>query len=233
VILYRWAGDGPYSGYQRWETRAGDSLSLAVDRLLDGVESSGTNGDHGRGSSQSTDVLVCTHGRRDVCCGSAGTDLALRLAASGPTPGVTTWRTSHTGGHRFAPTVVVLPQGTGWAYMDPVLVGQVLDRSVPFQDLAPHYRGCAGLGSAQAQAVEREVLIEVGWELLDRPRSAFPTGETSADGGGVLRLEAGADRWEAVVRPGRSLPVPDCMKPLAEAKKTETEWVVSDLRGVA
>jgi hypothetical protein len=236
VILHAGAGGGPfspYSGYQRGETLVGDSLTEAVDRLLDAVGSSPTGGDHGSSSSQPTDVLVCTHGRRDVCCGSAGTDLALRLAAGGPPPGVTTWRTSHTGGHRFAPTVIVLPQGTGWAFMDPVLVGQVLDRSVPFSEVAPHYRGCAGLGSAPAQAMEREVLIEVGWGLLDRPRSAFPTGETSADGGQVFRLEAGADRWEAVVRPGRTLPVPDCMKPLAEAKKSETEWVVSDLRGAA
>lgn len=231
VILH--AGTDPaggFSGYRRSETVASDSLESAVDRLLGASSVSSETSDT---AELTTDVLVCTHGRRDVCCGSAGTDLALRLAAAGAPPGVAHWRTSHTGGHRFAPTVIVLPQGTGWAFMDPVLVGQVLDRSVAFSEVAHHYRGCAGLAGPQAQVVEREVLIDVGWELLDRPRSAFPTGETTADGGTVIRLQAGVDSWEAVVRPGRTLPVPDCMKPLSEAKKTETEWTVSDLRSAA
>jgi len=34
------------------------------------------------------------------------------------------------------------------------------------------------------------------------------------------------------VTPGRSFPVPDCGRPRSEAKKSETEWVVSDLRPV-
>lgn len=231
VILHAAAdvADG-FICYRRWETVASDSLEVAVDRLIE-VASAG--GGRPEPSAQTTDVLVCTHGRRDVCCGSAGTDLALRLAAAGVPPGVATWRTSHTGGHRFAPTVIVLPQGTAWAFMDVELVGRVLDRSVPFSEISHHYRGCAGLGSPQAQVLERQVLIDVGWELLDRARSAYPTGETTADGGTVIRLEAGVDRWEAVVRPGRTLPVPDCMKPLSEAKKTETEWQVSELRSAA
>ena len=49
-----------------------------------------------------TDVLVCTHGTRDTCCGSLGTRLWRDLDAGG----ATVRRTSHTGGHRFAPTAV-------------------------------------------------------------------------------------------------------------------------------
>ena len=215
-----------FGGYHRLQTQVGSSVENAVDRLLaaadDPVASTLSN--------PGTDLLVCTHGRRDVCCGSRGTDLALRLAAGGVPAGVRLARTSHTGGHRFAPTFLVLPQGTGWAFAEVDLVYRVLDRSVPFTEVAAHYRGCAGLGGPQVQAVEREVLSAVGWELLDRPRSGQVTGETTADGGQITTLEAGADRWEAVVRPGRTLPVPDCMKPLAEAKKSETEWAVSGLR---
>lgn len=221
-------GDAGFDGYRRHETAAGESLEDAADRLIAAAES---------GSSSylapGTDLLVCTHGRRDICCGSQGTDLALQLAAAGAPDGVQLWRTSHTGGHRFAPTFLVLPQGTGWAFADIELVGQVLDRSVPFAEVAAHYRGCAGLSGAQVQALERSVLVEAGWELLDRPRTGYLTGETTADGGSIARLESGADCWEGVVRPGRTLPVPDCMKPLSEAKKSETEWVVSDLRSVS
>lgn len=218
VIVHRRPDAGPFSAYLRSEAQQGSSLDEAVRAASVS------------GASDGVDLLVCTHGRRDVCCGSLGTGLAMQLLARGPRAGVTLRRTSHTGGHRFAPTFLVLPQGTAWAFASVELVDQVLDRSVPFADIADHYRGCAGLAGPQVQAVEREVLRQVGWELLDRPRFGYATGESTAGGGSVVRLEAGADGWEAVVRPGRTLPVPDCMKPLSEAKKTETEVVVSDLR---
>jgi hypothetical protein len=223
VILHSRSADGSAPGYGRRETTRGRSLPEAVDRLTGG-DSPPVDG---------VDVLVCTHGRRDACCGSLGTDLALRLAAQGDA-GVNYWRTSHTGGHRFAATFLVLPQGTAWAFADVDLVARVLHRSVPFASVADRYRGCAGLDGPQVQAVERAVLCEVGWDLLDRPRRGYLTGEATT-GGPVVRLEAddgrgGTDSWEAVVSPGRTLSVPDCMKPLAGAYKTETEQSVSDLR---
>lgn len=222
VIVYRRPAGDDFSGYVRASAPRGMSLADAL------ATASAADPD----PSAITDVLVCTHGRRDVCCGSLGTNLAIQLAALEPRPGVGVRRTSHTGGHRFAPTFIVLPQGTAWAFADVTLVDKVLDRSVPFAEVAGHYRGCAGLSGPEVQAVEREALVEVGWQLLDRPRKGYLTGERSAGGQAVVRLEAGADRWEAVVGPGRTLPVPDCMHPLSEAKKTETELVVSGLRAV-
>lgn len=220
VILHEWSGEGLFDGFRRHRARQGASLAATVAGLASRPETGGT------------DVLVCTHGRRDVCCGSLGTNLALQLSARAPSGAgdVRFRRTSHTGGHRFAATFVVLPQGTAWAYADVSLVDQVLERSVPFAEVAGRYRGCAGLRGPQVQALEREVLVSVGWELHDRPRTGSVTGERTADGGLVVGLEAGSDRWEAVARPGRTLPVPDCMKPISEAKKTETEWVISDVR---
>ncbi|MBV9660235.1 MAG: hypothetical protein JO337_03670 [Acidimicrobiales bacterium] len=183
------------------------------------------------------DLLVCTHGRRDVCCGSAGTVLAQQLTSDEWSPGLTLWRTSHTGGHRFAPTFLMLPEATGWAFADPDLARLIAERSVPFARVAAHYRGCAGLPGPTVQAVERQVLTREGWAVLDRPRRGFETGESDQKGGRAVRLEVGDSRgghdaWEAVVAPGRVLPVPDCGQPLSAAKKTETEWIVSDLRQV-
>jgi Sucrase/ferredoxin-like len=56
-------------------------------------------------------LLVCTHGRRDRCCALDGRALVTSLVAAGE-PHV--WESSHLGGHRFAPTALVLP--TGYAY---------------------------------------------------------------------------------------------------------------------
>ena len=227
AILYTTGGDGVFSRFERYATEVDDGLDTAVDRLFEMADLRSHPVETG-----DIDLLVCTHGRRDVCCGSLGTELAFGLAATVQRPDTKVWRTSHTGGHRFAPTVILLPQGTAWAFAGIDVVLKVMDRSVPFAEVAGHYRGCAGLGGSQAQVLEREVLKAVGWELLDRPRRAYLTGELTADGGEIARLESGADRWEGVVRRGRTLPVPDCMKPLEEAKKSETEWTASEVRAV-
>jgi hypothetical protein len=52
--------------------------------------------------------LVCTHGRRDVCCAERGRPVARALASA--VPGAT-WESSHVGGDRFAGNVVAFPHG--------------------------------------------------------------------------------------------------------------------------
>ena len=52
--------------------------------------------------------LVCTNGRHDVCCAIRGRPVAL--AGHQRYPG-RVWECSHTGGHRFSPTGVLLPWG--------------------------------------------------------------------------------------------------------------------------
>jgi hypothetical protein len=175
------------------------------------------------------DVLVCTHGRRDRCCGSLGTPLATELE-SDPTAlaGARLWRTSHTGGHRFAPTAILLPEGTAWAYADTDVLSRVVSRTGPIDDLLPRYRGCAGLGSRAVQALERAVLAEVGWPLLGSPR----WGTEEADGTVTLVVDApaGPARWSAEVAAGRQVPLPDCGAGPESAKKSDQELVVRRLR---
>ncbi|HEX6419750.1 MAG TPA: sucrase ferredoxin [Acidimicrobiales bacterium] len=174
-------------------------------------------------------VLVCTHGRRDACCGALGTRLSTALPGLGP--GVRVWRTSHTGGHRFAPTALLLPEGTAWAYLDlDTLVG-IVDRTLPVDEAARRYRGCTGLDGPEVQAAEREALRRVGWSWLDHRRSGTVVERDGARA--LVRLEAtgpdGAGQvFEAAVEVARVLPVPDCGRPLTEARKTAPEWRVSE-----
>jgi hypothetical protein len=53
--------------------------------------------------------LVCAHGRRDACCARLG--LPLFDALNSQLLPTHLWQSSHLGGHRFAPNVVVLPYG--------------------------------------------------------------------------------------------------------------------------
>ena len=53
-------------------------------------------------------LLVCTHGRHDRCCALLGRPVAQALSSRHPER---TWECSHVGGDRFAPNLVVLPEG--------------------------------------------------------------------------------------------------------------------------
>ena len=52
--------------------------------------------------------LVCTNGSRDRCCAKFGIPVYLTMAAYA---GDQVWQTTHTGGHRFAATMICLPHG--------------------------------------------------------------------------------------------------------------------------
>lgn len=228
VVLYQ-AGPGPgFDTYRRSEAECAPAevVDAAVDLLARGAAEA-TAAPSGR------DVLVCTHGRRDICCGSRGTALLGEVdeAAALP-PGTRLWATTHTGGHRFAPNAIVLPEGTVWGFLDAERLRRIVRREGPVDDLLPHYRGCAGLGSPALQALERSVLADVGWDLFDCRRAGTELGE------GRVRLDVtgpeGTTRsWEGVVEVGRVLPVPDCGQPVTAAAKTEAELVVKGLRRVA
>jgi len=77
--------------------------------------------------------LVCAHGRRDACCSRLGIPVFHALEAVAGTERV--WQCSHTGGHRFAANVVVLPQGATLGRVEPwrapELVGLLGDGRVP------------------------------------------------------------------------------------------------------
>ena len=73
---------------------------------------------------EGTHYFVCTNGKRDVCCARFGRPIytALREETLGDR-GAGVWQINHVGGHRFAPNVLVLPQG--------VLYGRLTVESVP------------------------------------------------------------------------------------------------------
>lgn len=70
-------------------------------------------------------VLVCTHGRRDVCCARKG--VAVFRALDALAPQGTVWQSSHLGGHRFAATLVALPEGLHYGRIEPEDAAPMLD----------------------------------------------------------------------------------------------------------
>lgn len=170
-----------------------------------------------------TDLLVCTHGTRDRCCGSMGMSLFLSVSTRS---GLRIRRTSHTGGHRFAPTAVLLPEGTAWAWLDDAVLAAVLDRSREPVELVDHYRGSTGMPDPWTQVAEAAVFAEVGWSWLDEARSARVVDP------GVVLVESSTGDWEVEVEDRGSAPQPVCGEPPVAGGKADPQLFVSGLRQV-
>jgi hypothetical protein len=224
VRCYHWRSDhGRFFG----RCAAGTSdIAMTALQLMEGEEPSNAT------DVQGIDVIICGHGRRDRCCGSMGTSLQTAVARVGILgQGVRVFRTSHTGGHRFAPTAILFPEGTGWGYLDEQILRRIVNHSSDLRGDLSRYRGCAGLPSPKIQALERAVLAEVGWELFNLRR----WGTELADD--VVRMmvtnPGHRDRlFEAKVTVKRRVPVPECGVGVGDDKKTEDELSVAQFRQI-
>ena len=170
AVLYH-ADPGPFVTYRRTEVVGPpeEIVSLA-SRLLDSVSESAD--DPGR------ELLICTHGARDRCCGSLGTRLAIAMADEvGPDGATRVRRTSHTGGHRFAPTAILLPEGTAWGYSTKVSSARSCGGPAQWPTCSPFTAAVPASPPRGIQAVERAVLSEVGWGLFDCTRQGSEEGD--------------------------------------------------------
>lgn len=204
-----------------------DLVATARDLLhLDGVGSS--NGD-------SEQVLICSHGSRDRCCGSFGTRLAVVAEAARPA-----WirRTSHLGGHRFAPTATLLPSGQCWAWLDPDLLDGIIARTIDPADVVHNYRGCSAFAEPAVQAAEREAFRRMGWPWFDHARRGHIEAGAADETAWTVRLDtvdpAGTSHsYRAEVATARLAPQPVCGQPLDPGGKHDRDLAVVSFAPVA
>lgn len=106
-------------------------------------------------------VLVCTHAKRDACCAVLGRPVALALLDWAPN---VVWETSHTGGHRFAPNVISLPDGAVYGHLEVDDAAELLAGHVEGRLALPQLRGHAGDHRA-VQAAEVALRRHVGIDV--------------------------------------------------------------------
>ena len=131
---------------------------------------------------RSPQYFVCTNGRRDRCCSKFGLPAyrALRDVV-----GERAWETTHTGGHRFAPNVVALPQEALYGRVFPEEVPEFVRRVDAGELYLTCLRGRASLPKI-AQVAEPRV---DGAQALISVEDGVVTFETSS---GVTAVEVGA-----------------------------------------
>lgn len=110
------------------------------------------------------DLLVCTHGTVDAACAKFGYPLYRDLRRNCADEGLRAWRVSHFGGHVFAPTLMDMPTGHYWAYVEGTQARQIIARSGAVAALRGHYRGWAGLSGSFLQVAERDLWQMHGWD---------------------------------------------------------------------
>ena len=173
-------------------------------------------------SDKARTLLVCTQGSHDVCCGEDGAEFAAAIEMT--RPDVEVFRVSHTGGHRFAPTAMSLPDGRMWAYLTTELADDIIDRRGSTEQLAHLCRGWWGAPTGPAQVAERAVFAEVGF-AVDLERRVISVGNDGAH----VQVQAGDDLYDVHVGVGREVPTIACGALGGEPVKPGREWVI--LRG--
>ncbi|WP_099238282.1 sucrase ferredoxin [Synechococcus sp. BDU 130192] len=121
-------------------------------------------------SQQQRDILICTHGTYDKCCGKYGKPFyrqAVRLVQElNLEDRVRIWQATHFGGHRFAPTAIEFPGGRYYGRLDEASLQSLLTRQGDLDFLKKVYRGW-GVLPAPVQILERELWYRHGWQWLD------------------------------------------------------------------
>lgn len=168
-----------------------DLLALDWSALVDGRVEAVAATLPGAGLSPPA-LLICTNGRRDVCCAVRGRPLAAAAADIDPER---VWEVSHTGGHRFAPTAVLLPWGQALARLTDETAGLLLRSSltneIPRNLLGPtHDRGRSALAPdlQAAESFVRHLLGETSLpSLTTRAEPSDAIHETAATDDSVTR----------------------------------------------
>lgn len=118
------------------------------------------------------DILICTHGTVDAACAKFGYPLYKHMRAAYADQSLRVWRVSHFGGHVFAPTLMDMPTGHYWAYVEREQAAQIVRREGDVSGLRSHYRGWAGISGGFGQAAECELWQRYGWAWFDYRKAA-------------------------------------------------------------
>ncbi len=173
-------------------------------------------------------LLVCTQGSHDVCCGELGVALADDTAARHPD--VDVFRVSHTGGHRFAPTALSMPDGRMWAFLSADDVDTILTHCGRPSAVAAKCRGWIGAKQGAAQTGERAAFADAEWHWDATPRSAVATVSPNLAEGAPQQwdvvIDADGQTQALTVAIGREVPSISCMQPGGLPAKPGREYTV-------
>ncbi|MDO4928848.1 MAG: sucrase ferredoxin [Corynebacterium sp.] len=162
-------------------------------------------------------ALVCTHAKRDRCCAIEGRPIAAALEQAFPQAPI--WECSHTKGHRFAPSIVLLPSGHSFGHLDAAQAIEMYTAAQADQLYVTGNRG-RSIYSAAEQVVEMAVA-----EYLRQQGQQVGLADIQVAG---KQAEVRGQRYTVVLKEETASFQPSCGKPLKEGK----HWVAVSVQAV-
>ena len=165
LLIYQ-RKEGLSNGYGKQEFQLANIEQVApvVRKWLRGGFS-----DYDAQTSVTRDILICTHGSHDRCCARYGNPFyfnATSIVSSLELDNVRIWKSSHFGGHRFAPTAIDFPDGRYYGALDQESFKSILTRTGDITLLKKVYRGW-GILPNSIQVLERELILRHGWDWFN------------------------------------------------------------------
>jgi hypothetical protein len=170
--------------------------------------------------STESHLLVCTNGTRDLCCAVEGRPVATATCERFPGR---VWETTHTSGHRFAATAVVLPFGTLHGRLDVDQAAGLLGRADGGETVLASSRGrsCWSPPGQVAEFALRELLDETRINAI-RVRHVAPTNDVTSL---VDVIDGDGRAWAITVRiePSDVSRPESCGKPVVHMSQITVE----------
>lgn len=119
-----------------------------------------------KSNSSTKEIFICVHSNRDQCCGKYGFTLFQKFneIIHQNNLNFRVWKSSHIGGHRYAPTFFEAPSMRWYGLFDLNLAEDFLLRDKNKLFVNNNYRGMSGLNNKIASLVEGELFKQYSWE---------------------------------------------------------------------
>ncbi len=162
-------------------------------------------------------AVVCTHGRRDVCCAERGRPLAAAVAFEHPEAA---WESTHVGGDRFAGNLVVFPHGLVFGRVEPGRGAEIVAAYTEGRIVLDRYRGRSS-HPMPAQAADVAVRMREGLDRIDDVR--LLTVEREGD---IATVRLAVQGEEAIVAVSRSSLPPMRLTCASSSEEAAATWTV-------
>ncbi len=199
-------------------------LVATVESILDGADPAAATEPLG------AELLVCTDGQHDDCCGRLGRPVYRALVDEIERRGssLRAAECSHLGGHRFAANLLALPAGDLYGRLEPGDAGALLAALEKDRPLRYRYRGRLGASEA-AQAADGFLAARLPegaqWELGGYEQAA----ETGTSGVAATVRDAAGSRQVRVRCERRGFEGPSSC---GAAGETRSRWIAVELEEV-
>ena len=170
--------------------------------------------------------LVCTHGKRDVCCAIKGRPIAQQLWLNFKDhDDELIWESSHLKGHRFAPSMVVLPWNLNYGRAHAIGAIHTVNEVLAGRVSTESYRG-RGIYKPWAQSAEVSIR-----ELLDGtagPDDVQVIEHSTSEDGKTARVVLGHNdgrKWEVRLM---LEPIGEVIASCGDEPKEGFSWIVQE-----